>query len=85
MAKNLKIRKHPGLIAVLAAGKRIYGSYAKLARKAGVLPQSLNKWEQVPPERVIVLEELTDVPRETIRPDLYPPRRVKRVSASAHV
>jgi DNA-binding transcriptional regulator YdaS (Cro superfamily) len=84
MAKKAKIRKDPGLAAVLAAGKRLHQSYSKLARKIGISPQSLNKWDEVPPERVIVLEQLTGVPREIIRPDLYPPRRPKRVGASAH-
>lgn len=85
MAKKVKLRKDPGLAAVLAAGKRIYKSYSKLARKVGVTPQSLCDWEQVPHDRVIVLEDLTGVPREIQRPDLYPPRRVKRVSVAAHV
>jgi DNA-binding transcriptional regulator YdaS (Cro superfamily) len=70
MARNRRTRKDPGLLAALKASK----SMRSLALAIGIKPQSLIKWEYVPPERVIAVEEVTGVPREVLRPDLYPPR-----------
>lgn len=71
----VKKRRDPGLTAVCEAGKKTHKSLSALARAIGVRPQSLCKWERVPPERVIQLEEATGVPREVQRPDLYPVRQ----------
>jgi DNA-binding transcriptional regulator YdaS (Cro superfamily) len=35
---------------------------------------AVSQWERVPPGRVIAIEKLTGVPREELRPDLYPRR-----------
>lgn len=66
-----RIRKDQGLLAALKASK----SMRSLALAIGIKPQSLIKWDQVPPERVIAVESVTGVPREVLRPDLYPPVR----------
>ncbi len=39
---------------------------------------SVLKWNQVPARHVIAVESLTGIPREELRPDLYPPRRPTR-------
>jgi DNA-binding transcriptional regulator YdaS (Cro superfamily) len=70
MARNRRTRKDPGLLAALKASK----SMRSLALAIGIKPQSIIKWQSVPPERVIAVEEMTGVPREVLRPDLYPPR-----------
>jgi DNA-binding transcriptional regulator YdaS (Cro superfamily) len=49
----------------------------ELARKLGISHQSFYSWTRVPAERVIKFEELSGIPREKLRPDIYPaaPRR----------
>ncbi|MXV58403.1 hypothetical protein GS537_06430 [Saccharibacter sp. EH60] len=39
---------------------------------------SVLKWKRVPAHHVIAVEALTGIPREQLRPDLYPPRRPTR-------
>lgn len=48
---------------------------AELAQRLGVRPPALCKWERkrVPAERVLEVERITGVPRQELRPDLYPP------------
>lgn len=36
-------------------------------------PQAISQWQRVPSGRVIEVERLTGVPRQVLRPDLYPP------------
>lgn len=51
------------------------GGQRALARALGIYPQAVNKWvkaNRVPAERVLVLEALTGVSKEDLRPDLYP-------------
>jgi DNA-binding transcriptional regulator YdaS (Cro superfamily) len=57
---------------------KIAGGYRALARAAGVSHQAVLKWERVPPVRVLLVEELTGIPRSTLRPDIYPPAREQR-------
>jgi len=47
---------------------------AQLAAKFGVRPPAICKWEQrrIPAERVLEVERITGVPRQELRPDLYP-------------
>ncbi|MXV35765.1 MULTISPECIES: YdaS family helix-turn-helix protein [unclassified Saccharibacter] len=39
---------------------------------------AIYRWKRVPAQRVIAVEALTGIPREQLRPDLYPPRRPTR-------
>ena len=48
------------------------GGTAALARDLGISRQALHQWKRIPPLRVLTVERLTGVPRETLRPDLYP-------------
>jgi DNA-binding transcriptional regulator YdaS (Cro superfamily) len=47
------------------------GSRRKLARILGVSHQAMSKWHDVPAHWIIRIEQVTGVPREELRPDLY--------------
>lgn len=64
-----KIRSDGMQQAIAAAG----GAPA-LARTLGLSHQAVFKWTKIPSRQVIPIEALTGVPREILRPDLYPPR-----------
>lgn len=61
--------------------KRAGGAVA-VAREFGLTRQAVAKWEEVPAERVLVVERLSGVSRYELRPDIYgeapPPRRPTR-------
>lgn len=48
------------------------GGISALARSIGVAQPSVSAWSRVPAERVIAVESATAVPRDILRPDLYP-------------
>ena len=50
------------------------GGQAKLAGLMGVSHQAVMKWRRgrVPAERVLELARISGIPRQKIRPDLYP-------------
>jgi DNA-binding transcriptional regulator YdaS (Cro superfamily) len=50
------------------------GTIAALARKLGITRAAIHQWPRVPPNRVIQIEQSTGIPREELRPDLYPPQ-----------
>ena len=50
------------------------GSRAELARKLAISYEAVRKWTRVPPERCIAVETITGIPREQLRPDIYPPK-----------
>jgi DNA-binding transcriptional regulator YdaS (Cro superfamily) len=60
-------------LAIAAAGNKL-----RLAKLLGISHQSINEWRRIPAERIIQIEQVTDVPREKLRPDLYAPRRAKK-------
>lgn len=66
-------------LRVLLQGKNLLLS--DLARLIKADPATITRWSQyrVPAERVIDVERLTGIPRERLRPDLYPSRRRKAV------
>ncbi|MGL4322792.1 MAG: Cro/CI family transcriptional regulator [Beijerinckiaceae bacterium] len=47
------------------------GGVSALARAIGVAQPSISNWDRVPAERVPVVEAVTGVPREILRPDLF--------------
>ena len=49
------------------------GRLTALADALGVQHNSIYSWNRVPAERVIDVERITGIPREELRPDLYPP------------
>lgn len=54
----------------LAAEKA--GGIVKLSLALGLSRGAASQWRRVPAERVIEVERLTGIPREILRPDLYP-------------
>lgn len=46
------------------------GLLAKIARTAGLAPQAVSQWRMVPLERLLVVERLSGIPREQLRPDV---------------
>lgn len=60
----------------LDAAVRAAGNRTKLARLLGIKAPSIYRWAGgvIPAHWVIAIEATTGVPRETLRPDLYPPR-----------
>lgn len=48
------------------------GGLAGLAGPLGVTVQAISQWDEVPPLRVLAVEQVSGVPRHELRPDLYP-------------
>jgi TorA maturation chaperone TorD len=66
-SSGLSVREG-GLEAAIAAA----GGVGALARALGISQPAVSSWQRVPAERVIAVESLTGVPRNELRPDLYP-------------
>ena len=47
------------------------GGVRALASLIGLSPHTIYRWRRVPAERIVRIEEVTDVPRDVLRPDLY--------------
>ncbi len=47
------------------------GGIGALARGLGIKQPSVSSWHKIPSDRVLAVETLTGVARETLRPDLY--------------
>jgi DNA-binding transcriptional regulator YdaS (Cro superfamily) len=69
----------------LAKAIKSVGGMRKLARALGITHGAIQQWARtrVPAERVLDIERLTGVPREELRPDLYPPGTVRRPPKNA--
>ena len=48
------------------------GGLAGLAKPLGISIQAISQWDEVPPLRVLAVEQISGVPRHELRPDLYP-------------
>lgn len=48
------------------------GGLAKLAAPLGITAQAVSQWDEVPPLRVLAVEQASGVSRHELRPDLYP-------------
>lgn len=46
-----------------------------MAKACGVAPPSVSQWTLAPPLRVLQIEAASGVPRQELRPDLYPPEK----------
>lgn len=51
---------------------RAVGGLAGLARPLGITEQAISQWDEVPPLRVLAVEQASGVSRHELRPDLYP-------------
>jgi DNA-binding transcriptional regulator YdaS (Cro superfamily) len=49
------------------------GGQSKLAAALDISAQAISQWDEVPPLRVLAVEQVSGVPRHELRPDLYPP------------
>lgn len=47
------------------------GTKAELGRRLGMSRAALYFWKCVPANRIVQVEQVTGVPREELRPDLY--------------
>ena len=58
-----------------------YGGMTKFSREIGISRQAAELWlvHGIPPRRVMLVEKLTGVPRETLNPEIYPPPEPKNV------
>ena len=63
------------LLPIIREAAAKVGGINKLAEALGIKRQAFYMWKQVPPERVIPIETVTDIPRQRLRPDLYPPQK----------
>ena len=63
------------------------GGVGALARGLGIRQPSVSTWHRVPAERVLAVESLTGVRRETLRPDLYNEARagLRRMTGSDEI
>lgn len=48
------------------------GGPRSLAKSLGVTRQAIEQWRWCPPTRVLEVERLSGIPRQQLRPDLYP-------------
>jgi TorA maturation chaperone TorD len=50
---------------------RAAGGVSELARRIGISQPSVSNWDRIPAERVIAVEQATNVSRAILRPDLF--------------
>lgn len=53
--------------------KAKHGRLTELANALGIKPSSIKSWKRVPAERVTDVAQLTNIPREQLRPDIFGP------------
>jgi TorA maturation chaperone TorD len=59
--------RDPGLDEAIRAA----GGVSELARRIGISQPSVSNWDRVPAERVVAVEQATNVNRTVLRPDLF--------------
>jgi TorA maturation chaperone TorD len=59
--------RDPGLDEAIRAA----GGVSELARRIGISQPSVSNWDRIPAERVVAVEQATNVNRAVLRPDLY--------------
>ena len=65
----------------LEAAVQSFGGVARLADALGITTAAIYQWQRVPQGRVLRIERLTGIPRERLRPDLYPDDMLAKRSA----
>jgi DNA-binding transcriptional regulator YdaS (Cro superfamily) len=63
-------QRDPILLYVFAS----FGSAANLARFLGVSRAAICHWKRVPFRHLAIIEEVTGITREQMRPDIYGPK-----------
>lgn len=59
------------------------GGVVALGSELGLSRGAVSQWKEVPSHHVIKVEALTGIPREKLRPDLYPEKRLEIHGAAA--
>jgi DNA-binding transcriptional regulator YdaS (Cro superfamily) len=62
------------LLPIVKEATEKAGGVQKLAEALSIKRQAFYMWKKVPSERVIQIEIATGIPRQRLRPDLYPPQ-----------
>jgi len=62
----------------IARIKAVRGMAAKIARALRLHAPAVSRWKRVPAEHVMKVEKITGIPRDELRPDLYPPNREQK-------
>jgi DNA-binding transcriptional regulator YdaS (Cro superfamily) len=68
--------RDPGLEIAIAEA----GGVRALARLVKRSSATVAAWKRIPVEHVLTIESATNIRREELRPDVYPPRRRARAS-----
>ena len=63
--------KHDLRTPVLLASKAM-GSQKNLGALFDLTQEAISQWSKIPAEKVLEIAEATDIPKEQLRPDLYP-------------
>lgn len=58
---------------VLEMVRNVRGTAPRIAAVCGINREAVWNWHQVPARHVLTIEQLLEIPRHRIRPDLYPP------------
>ena len=69
-----KVLDRPSIARRGVAAIRARGLVREVAEGLGYTRQAVYRWEVVPAELVLQVEQITGIPRATLRPDLYRPR-----------
>jgi Putative antitoxin of bacterial toxin-antitoxin system, YdaS/YdaT len=64
---SMKYDRNPILIKVFAH----FGTMVALAKTLGLTRQAISKWKNIPLRHVTTLSNMTGIPRERLRPDIY--------------
>ena len=48
------------------------GGPKKVGDQFGISSQAVSQWDVIPWNRVLIMEELSGIPRHKLRPDIYP-------------
>lgn len=71
MSKSRTTRNDAGLECAITAA----GGLSAIARICGISVPAVSQWRRIPVERVLKIEKATGIPREALRPDIYPPEK----------
>ncbi|WP_369823668.1 Cro/CI family transcriptional regulator [Acetobacter sp. DsW_063] len=58
------------------------GASAKIARAMNITRSAVSQWDKIPAEAVVVIEQITNIPRSKLRPDLFSPTNMHSVATS---
>ena len=75
--RQMDVNRDPTPSQALSAAVQIAGSQSALGRVLGVSQRAVWRWvsegKHLPPQHVLAVEAATGIPKEQLRPDIYPP------------